>query len=246
MLFLPAVLFANLFPEINKMTLRAGTNAMLICLLLVNSTTMKAQTNCSGIEGNYFLTGVHEVASVLVLKPDQTFDFFYTYGAVDRTGRGIWKITRDDSSKVVLCSKLRPGADFALVKKASTPDDHTLIRITDKHPEMLRYITVRIHTKHGIKDKFTDARGTVVIGRQPVQKIELMFELCPDRFSSFVISDQRLNHFEFKLEPWITDIFFENLTLTIGHNRLTGSHPLSNGNYYYVRSDKSTQAPQTP
>lgn len=197
---------------------------------------MKLPLNATGIEGNYFLTGVHEVASVLVLKPDQTFDFYYSYGAIDRTGQGSWKITRDDSSKVVLHSKARPAADFTLVKKSASNHDHISIRVTGKHAGVLPCITVRIHTAHGVKDKFTDATGTVVICRQPIQRIELMFELCPDRFSSFDIRDQRLNNFEFRLEPWITDIFFENLTLSIGNNRLTGSHPLSNGNYYYVKS----------
>ncbi len=182
---------------------------------------MKPHTNQPRIEGNYFLTGVHEIASVLVLKPDHTSNFLYTYGAVDRTGRGGWKIALDDSTKVVLCSKSRPVADFALVKKTITPDDHTLIRISDRHPGILRHITVRLHTRHGIKDKFTDAQGTVLIERQPLQKIELMFELYPDRFSCFDIGDQRLSHFEFRFEPWITDIFFENLTIAIGHNRLT-------------------------
>ena len=37
----------------------------------------------------YYLTGVREMASGFLVKPDNTFQFFFAYGALDRQGAGV-------------------------------------------------------------------------------------------------------------------------------------------------------------
>ena len=43
------------------------------------------------ISGDYYLTGVMETGCGIKLNPDNTFEFFYSYGALDRHGYGSWK-----------------------------------------------------------------------------------------------------------------------------------------------------------
>ncbi len=40
--------------------------------------------------GHYYLNGVMEVGSELLLKPDGSFEFMLAYGANDQYGKGCW------------------------------------------------------------------------------------------------------------------------------------------------------------
>src|SRR6478609_2198922 len=70
--------------------------------------SLHAQDTLPSIAGVYFLSGVMETASVFDLKPDSSFEFFFSQGALDRGGSGNWSIHGD---KVVLNSKKRPEKD---------------------------------------------------------------------------------------------------------------------------------------
>jgi hypothetical protein len=45
--------------------------------------------------GHYYLTGVHEVGSELVLLPDGRFQYFLAYGAYDENATGDWRVQGD-------------------------------------------------------------------------------------------------------------------------------------------------------
>lgn len=47
----------------------------------------------AGIPGHYFLDGVMEVGSKLLLRPDGSFEFYLAYGANDQYGKGCWTQT---------------------------------------------------------------------------------------------------------------------------------------------------------
>lgn len=47
------------------------------------------------LAGHYYLSGVREVGSELLLRPDGQFDWVMSYGAVDQSARGRWRVERD-------------------------------------------------------------------------------------------------------------------------------------------------------
>lgn len=190
---------------------------------------MKAQTSNASISGMYSLHSVREVASQLWLKPDSSFEFFFSYGAVDRSGNGKWVTDKTDSNRIILNSRTRPEADFALADSKSINDPYTIIKVSAPNTSLLPYTYVKLYTAREIIEKKTNSEGIVTIPRQEIKKIELLFELCPDRFSTFIISSTKQNHFEFRFEPWIAEVFFENIILIKTDNGLTGSHPLMEG-----------------
>src|SRR6188768_2555133 len=49
--------------------------------------------------GHYYLNGVMEVGSELLLKPDGSFEFMLAYGALDQYGKGCWRV---EGSKVLV------------------------------------------------------------------------------------------------------------------------------------------------
>ena len=71
--------------------------------------------------GEYYLRGVTEVGSGFLLKPDSTFQFFFSYGALDRQGSGTWRIkekeivfTRDLDGMKMLSDKEPLWVGFVL------------------------------------------------------------------------------------------------------------------------------------
>lgn len=45
------------------------------------------------LAGHYYLEGIMEVGSELLLRPDGSFEFGLAYGALDQYGKGCWKIS---------------------------------------------------------------------------------------------------------------------------------------------------------
>lgn len=190
----------------------------------------EAQTK-STIAGEYELRGVMETASGLLLKPDGTFEFFFSYGAVDRGGSGKWE-WNEKSNVIILNTTDRHDADYALVQSRKDTGKLTIMRVTDPNQMLLRYTQFRVHTANGIIEGETDANGYFSMPQQPVKKIELLFQLCPERFSTIPIADNALTYFEFRFEPWIADVYFNNVVMKQTEDGLEGGHPLLIGNQY--------------
>ena len=60
--------------------------------------------------GHYYLSGVMETGSELLLRPDGTFEWYISYGALDQFSRGAWHRQGDE---IVLVAS-RPGKDRPL------------------------------------------------------------------------------------------------------------------------------------
>ena len=54
------------------------------------SSNLQAQNDCKEC-GEYYCESISEMASGFNIKPDSTFEFFFSYGALDRFGTGTWQ-----------------------------------------------------------------------------------------------------------------------------------------------------------
>ena len=197
---------------------------LLISLFFMAVEKISAQDS---IPGDYYMHGVMETASGFQINADSTFQFFYSYGALDRYGKGTWRLMND--STIVFNSEKRPPLDFKLVKHEQRKDDFVTVEITDPNKNLLRYIAGGIKTDSGAEDIQTNNNGIAQIKRQCVDSIALVFTICPDRYSIFPVTNKDDNYFLFQFEPWIATVFFENFTLTFKNNMLLGKHPLLEG-----------------
>ena len=100
-----------------------------------------AQSNT--IAGEYSLTGVMETASGIVLNKDSTFQFYFSYGALDREGSGKWSVTGDH---IILDSKPYPGKDFKLVSSSSIKNNFTVIKIEDTNTDLYQLVYCLVQT----------------------------------------------------------------------------------------------------
>ena len=179
--------------------------------------------NAQNITGEYYLSVVMETASGFQLSADSSFQFFFSYGALDRYGKGKWTLQKD--SVIVFNSDKRPPLDFKLEKHETTKEDNITIQIDDANKNILRYVQGFIKTKSGAEPFEMNNNGVVQIKNQQVDSVALIFTLCPDRYSVFPVTNEN-NYFVFRFEPWIAEVFFENFTLKYADNTLTGKHPL--------------------
>ena len=76
------------------------------------------------LPGHYYLQGVREVGSELVLSEDGSFDYLMSYGAVDISASGAW---RSDGKQVYLDTPpLQPFSALAGVRAAASRPGRTI------------------------------------------------------------------------------------------------------------------------
>ncbi len=204
--------------------------SFLYFIIMIPSNAQEMKTTIAGV---YFLTSVRESASVFDLKADSSFEFFFSQGALGRGGAGKWSVK---NGQVVLNSVwVRPPKDYTLVTSKTIPGHETIIKMVDKNTMILSYSDVTLKTPAGVFTGQTDSHGEVRFNQNHGSELALLFRLCPDRQSTFGIGPTH-NYFEFKLEPWIADVFFKDLVLRWQPAQLSGLHPLLEGkDFRYIQ-----------
>jgi hypothetical protein len=188
----------------------------------------------SKTEGIYYLEGVMETASGIKLNTDGTFEFFFSQGALDRTGKGKW-ISKDD--QVILQSQGEMPKGFVLMKSEKEGNKKASVTVKENNTMLLSYIHVKFTGEKESEPKKLDESGTAVSADKDVTKITLYFELCPERTYEFLPMQKGDNIFEFSIDPSIFEIYFDNVILKSGDNTLTGKHPLLRGDAYTFRKE---------
>lgn len=172
--------------------------------------------------GVYLLRGVMEMASGFNLAADHSFEFFFSYGALDRYGKGTWQ---QEGDTIIFNSEVHPGKDFKLIASRKTSDPSITLRFDLKNPVLYNYIYA--YTELPANGYPTRANNDGCIKLLPVKDtITLLFEFVPERASVFEVDTKQFNEFSFDLEPWLTDVYFSGSSLTLENNKLLGAHPL--------------------
>lgn len=186
---------------------------------------MEAQTKAPSVVGEYYLTGVRETACGFKLNGDSSFQFFFSYGALDRFGEGRWTAK---GNTISFNSKLKREHDFALLKSSAGPANKIIIEFKEMNEFLQSHVYCKIKGGGKEQEGMTDSHGSIVFEAQPIDSIELILEFCPEKKSVFIIPAGNHHSFEFKPEPWLMEVFFQDFTLTLDKDELVGGHPLSN------------------
>ncbi|HRI19301.1 MAG TPA: hypothetical protein PLA68_00040 [Panacibacter sp.] len=201
---------------------------ILLPVLFIFSSNMQAQT-ANNITGIYYLQGVMETGSGIKLNADSSFEFFYTYGALDRYGTGKWSI---ENNTIALNSKPYPGKDFKLIGSTNENNNFTTIRIEEKNTALPRFVYCLIKTKKGDSLLQADSHGYIALTDKSADTVHLLFELCPEKISTFTINTAKYDVFTFNFEQWIFEVFFKDFKLQFVKDHLEGRHPLLNDKIY--------------
>ncbi len=186
---------------------------------------MMAQEKAVSPVGEYYLKGVMEVASGFKLNADSTFEFFFSYGALDRSGSGKWTLK---GHEVEFSSDRKPSADFSLVKSENMRDlPGTAVKIiTGGQSYLASYVHARLVEGSQSELKTANSHGLIQSKLKHPDSIHLAFEFCPEKVFEWTVNDSTHNYFEFKMEPGITEVIFDHFTLHWEEGKLSGPHPL--------------------
>jgi len=193
---------------------------------------LHAQKNT--IAGEYSLSGVMETASGIQLNEDSTFQFYFTYGALDRYGSGKWNIKNDS---IVFNSKPFPGKDFRIVDSGLIKNNFTTIKIKNTNTALYRFVYCFFKTSSGDALLNADSNGTIVLPNK-TDTLNLLFELSAERISTFLVNNSRYNSYTFNFEPWALEVSFKRFGLLYSHDHLEGRHPLlADKKYIYNKTE---------
>ncbi len=194
---------------------------------------MEAQKTAT-VSGEYYLRGVMETASGFKLNEDSTFQFFFSYGALDRSGQGTWKLK---DNHIVFNSPKPKGQDFALISNKHEDNDLITIKIIEENPFFLSSVYAIVKSGNKQLEGLTNKSGEITFPGQPVDSIVLLFEFAPEKTAVFAFTNKEDNYFEFRFEPWVLDVVFDNLSLALNEKELKGQHPLLREGVYHFEKN---------
>lgn len=202
-------------------------------IFLLNHAMMNAQINASPA-GEYYLRGEAETASGFKLNEDSSFQYFFSYGALDRYGKGHWRLVNDT---LVFNSGQKPARDLKLLSATAGKKDKIRLQIKETNPALLRHFYCRIKGDGRQQEGTTDENGVVAFKPQRVDTVEIFFEFCPEKVSVFHTTAKGIHNFVFALEPWLMEVFFQDFRLAVGPDGLHGGHPMSDKtSFFYERA----------
>ncbi|MFZ6747943.1 hypothetical protein [Undibacterium sp. Ren11W] len=102
----------NFFSAFNRFAFALRRSVIVSGIFMLFISAASAQSD--DLAGHYYLSGVTEVGSELLLKRDGSFEWAMSYGAIDQQNQGTWKL---QDGKLVLTSKaLKPRRPFLSLK----------------------------------------------------------------------------------------------------------------------------------
>jgi hypothetical protein len=200
-------------------------------LMIISLAKTSAQQSDKSLPGEYYLEGVMEVGSGIQLKEDHTFQIFFSYGSLDKSGGGTWLVK---DSTIVLASDSRPANDFKLLQSKKTGTKGITIHVTDPNKDILRYMACVLSGVGYSDTSEADEDGFIHFNRSSADSIGLVHQMFSDRLGYFNISKSENNYFEFGIEPWIMNIYCDHIALSVHDGYLEGKHPLLDPDKTYI------------
>ncbi|MCO4294718.1 hypothetical protein NF867_17785 [Solitalea sp. MAHUQ-68] len=186
-------------------------NLKLILILAIQLLATGAFSQ--NLPGIYMLNGVMETAAGFKLNADSTFEYFFTYGAADKWGKGTWKIA---NNRLVLKSNhTQPSADFKLVQSLKTPDKFIIIRVADSLNQPYRYVACRLNENEGS----TDENGEVRYPLDTARFLQLYHPIYSLRLTTLTLDSDK-NSFQIAPTCDLSEVFFDNLSFSIEENEI--------------------------
>jgi hypothetical protein len=179
---------------------------LLLFLVLLNVSVI-AQSN---LNGEYHFRR-QELVSGFKFSKDGKFQFFYSYGAIDRNATGTYTV---DGETVILHSDKEPGKDF----KISTQNKHGKgYHLKFEHPTT--YLTqhiVCIYYIGGIRyDENTNNDGGINLPIPVCDSIYVQHELFPDVPTLIKDSNNSNTNFVLQLNQSLEQVSFKGINLKI-------------------------------
>jgi hypothetical protein len=162
------------------------------------------------IVGEYYFRKM-EMASGFNFSKDGKFQFFYTYGAVDRTASGSF-IVEGDTLK--LKSDKKPGKDFTITSQSKLGNGYSLT-FKDPNQYLLKNIVCIFIVNGKQQEAYSDSNGEVHVDLAHCDSIYVLHNLYPD--VPTLVKDEKNNNtrFTLQLNPSLEQVSFKGIDFKI-------------------------------
>ena len=169
------------------------------------------------VVGEYYFNRQEMVAGFR-FSSDGKFEFFYSYGAVDRNASGTFKVEGDI---LKLKSDKIAGSDFTITDQSKRPGGYSL---KFEHPS--HYLTENIlciFIKNGKQQKeYSDSKGEVNVKMNECDTIYVQHSLYPDILTLIKDVENTNNRLTLSLNPSLEQVSFKGIDFKIvDENTLT-------------------------
>lgn len=172
---------------------------------------------------------MQEMVAGFNFSTDGKFEFFYSYGAVDRSATGTYTISNDT---LHLVSDKPPGQDFT-VKSQSNEGVGYHIQFEDANKYLLSNIRCSFFSGDKREDLYTDQKGLLETGLAHCDKIYVYHELFPDMVTLIKDESNNSNRFILTLNPSLAQVSFKGIEYKLDGNKLVAIMP----NYIFPMED---------
>ena len=162
------------------------------------------------VEGEYVFSK-QEMVSAFNFMPDGKFDFFFTYGAVDRTASGTFTVEGDS---LKLKSNKEAGKDFSLIKQSKAGAGY-VIRFQDPNKYLLSHIRCLFLTGKEVQQESTNDEGEIRVDFPTCDKIFVQHDLFPDIVTLIKDEKNQNNQFTLTLNPTLGQVSFKGIDFKI-------------------------------
>jgi len=184
---------------------------ILLLLLIVNIKSM-SQTK---VEGEYYFRRT-EMASGFNFSADGKFQFFFTYGAVDRSASGTFSVEGDT---LKLKSDKEAGKDFTITNQTKQSNGYTLVFT---HPNKYLVKNIRcVFIANGIEQEaYSDDKGEVHVALPHCDTIYVQHSLYPDIANLIKDKTNDNNRFSLSLKPSLEQVSFKGIDFKIQSDKV--------------------------
>jgi hypothetical protein len=162
------------------------------------------------IEGEYFFRKTEMVAGFNFTAAG-TFQFFFSYGAVDRSATGSFTV---EGNVVKLKSDKEPGKDFTVTSQSKEATGYT-IRFNHPNKYLLNHILCIFFIDGKKQEALTDSNGQVHVDLAHCDSIYTQHLLFPDIVTLIKDAGNQNNSFTCTLNPSLEQVSFKSIDLTI-------------------------------
>jgi hypothetical protein len=191
------------------------------CLLWLWTAALGWGLDVPTVSGHYYLEGVHEVGSEMLLRPDGRFQYFLTYGAYDENAIGDWRV---DGDLIILnTSEGYTPPRFTLKQSSIKPEQPLTILVKDRSERGIPGIDISVdYGGMKLKTGYTQYYGwqapTTNSNPKAIGLGLRMHDIQPQWFK---VADKSHNHYVFIFDPGdLGKVLFRNTPLRLDSGAL--------------------------
>jgi hypothetical protein len=175
--------------------------------------TAKAPARYEDVAGHYYLQGVMEVGSELVLMSDGKFQYMLAYGAADYFSQGTWRL---QDGRVILNAAVIEKPPFRLVKSEARKGPGVRVWVKAPNGQPVPHIRVGLKTDKGMLEAETSNEGAAFFPEAKTAE-QAAFEIRVYSFQSDPFAlNQKHNEFHFEINgDAIRNVAFKNEPLMV-------------------------------